>query len=129
MLLASIGLAMVLFALNTFFGVPLRLGPSPLWQVAGGICSGILGGLSTVWSPPVVMYLIGRNVYKEEFIGAVGYLFMVGSLGLVLVLGTISLLTLDIAVNQWPDWRYRCSVSASVNTCATSLIQKLSARR
>jgi len=99
-LLTSIGLAMVLFALNTFFGVPLRLGPSPLWQVAGGICSGILGGLSTVWSPPVVMYLIGRNADKDEFIGAVGYLFMVGSLGLVLVLGTINLLTVDIAVQS-----------------------------
>lgn len=99
-LLASIGIAMVLFALNTLFGFPLRIGPHPGWQVAGGICSGILGGLSAVWSPPVVMYLIGRNVEKEEFIGAVGYLFMVGSFGLLITLGTINLLSIDIALQS-----------------------------
>lgn len=100
LLLASIGAAMVIFALNTIFGFPLQIGPHPLWQVAGGICSGVLGGLSAIWSPPVVMYLIGRNVEKEEFIGAVGYLFMVGSLGLALTLGTIQLLSVDIALQS-----------------------------
>lgn len=97
MLLASIGIAMVLFAVNTLFGFPIRLGPNPVWQVLGGVIAGIIGGLSAVWSPPVVMYLIGRNVGKDEFIGAVGFLFMVGSIGLIIALGSISLITLPVA--------------------------------
>lgn len=100
MLLASIGVAMVLFALNTLFGFPVQLGPNPGWQVLGGVLAGIIGGLSAVWSPPVVMYLLSRNVSKEEFIGAVGFLFMTGSIGLMLALGSINLITVPVAAQS-----------------------------
>ena len=99
-LLASIGFVMMLFSLNTLFGIPLRLGPHPGWQVLGGAAAGILGGLSTIWSPPVVMYLVGRDVGKEEFIGAVGYLFLVSSIGLMLGLGSISVVTPSVATQS-----------------------------
>ena len=100
MLLASIGMAMIIFALNTLFGVPVRIGPHPGWQMAAGVSAGILGGLSAVWSPPVVMYLVGRGVEKEEFIGGVGYIFLIGCIGLLLALGTIELLSVDIALQS-----------------------------
>ena len=99
-LLASIGLAMVLFSLNTLFGFPVRLGPNPGWQVLGGLTAGVIGGLSAIWAPPVVMYLMGRNVGKEEFIGAVAYLFLVGNIALILVLGGVSVLTPQVAVQS-----------------------------
>ena len=97
LLLATLGIAMVLYSLNTLFGFPVRIGPHPGWQVLGGIASGVIGGLSAVWSPPVVVYLMGRNADKEEFISAVGYLFMVGSVGLIVALGTISVFTPQVA--------------------------------
>ena len=37
--------------------------------------AGVLGGLSSIWSPPVAMYLLARNVSKIEFIGATGFYF------------------------------------------------------
>ena len=95
-LLTSIGLAMVLFAVPSLFGWRFPVGPNPLWQVLGGGASGLIGGLSSVWSPPVVMYLMGRNVGKDEFIGAIGYIFMVGSVTLAVALGSIAILTIDI---------------------------------
>ena len=95
-LLTSIGIAMVLFAVPSLFGWRFPVGPHPAWQVLGGSLSGLIGGLSSVWSPPVVMYLMGRNVGKDEFIGAVGYIFMVGSITLAVALGSIAILTVDI---------------------------------
>ena len=96
LLLGSIGIAMVLLAINTLFGVPLRLGANPLWQGVFGIVTGIIGGLSAIWSPPVVMYLMARNVDKDEFIRAVGFLFMVGAIALLLTFGSTGLITIQI---------------------------------
>ena len=62
----------------------------------GGGASGVIGGLSSVWSPPVVMYLMGRNVGKDEFIGAIGFIFMIGSVTLAVALGSIAVLTADV---------------------------------
>ena len=95
-LLASIGFAMVLFALPSLLGWRFTIGPSPLWQALAGCVAGIIGGLSSVWSPPVVMYLMGRNISKDEFVGSVGYIFMVGSIGLGIALGSIQLLTAEL---------------------------------
>lgn len=97
-LLASIGIAMVMFAVPSLFGWRFTISAHPAWQVLGGSIAGVLGGLSAVWSPPVVMYLIGRNVEKDEFIGIIGFLFFVGSLTLALALGSISLLTFNVVV-------------------------------
>ena len=95
-LLTSIGVAMILFAVPSLFGWRFPVGPNPLWQVLAGGTAGVIGGLSSVWSPPVVMYLMGRDVGKDEFIGAIGFIFMIGSVTLALALGSIQLLTVDI---------------------------------
>ena len=47
-----------------------------------GVLSGALGGISSIWSPTVAMYLVARNVSKERFIGATGFLFLAGALPL-----------------------------------------------
>ena len=98
LLLLSIGVAMVLFAVPSLFGVRFPVGPGLIWQVVAGSVAGVLGGLSAVWSPPVVMYTMGRNVDKDEFIGINGFLFMVGSLTLALALGGVGLLTYEVMV-------------------------------
>ena len=97
-LLASIGIAMVMFAVPSLFGWRFTISAHPAWQVLAGSIAGVLGGLSAVWSPPVVMYLIGRNVEKDEFIGIIGFLFFAGSLTLALALGSINLLTFNVVV-------------------------------
>ena len=42
------------------------------------------------------MYLMGRNVGKDEFIGAIGFIFMIGSVTLAVALGSIAVLTADV---------------------------------
>ena len=82
LLTLSIGVAMVLFSLNLLMGIKIKIGPSRFWHVGFGALSGILGGMSSIWSPTVAMFLVARNVSKEKFIGVTGFLFLAGVLPL-----------------------------------------------
>ena len=82
LLTVAIGVAMVIFSLNLLIGFTLPIGPGNGWQVGVGLISGVLGGLSSIWSPAVAMYLVARNTPKERFIGATGFLFLAGVLPL-----------------------------------------------
>lgn len=82
LLTLSIGVAMVLFSLNLLMGIKIEIGPSRFWHVGFGTLSGILGGMSSIWSPPVAIFLVARNVSKEKFIGVAGFLFLAGVLPL-----------------------------------------------
>ena len=73
---------MVLFSLNFLLGIKLKIGPSRGWHAVFGTVSGILGGISSIWSPTVAMYLVARDVSKERFVGATGFLFLAGSVPL-----------------------------------------------
>ncbi|MGC6452687.1 MAG: TSUP family transporter [Candidatus Puniceispirillaceae bacterium] len=100
LLTVAIGSAMVIFSLNLLFGVTLPIGPGPIWQGAFGVVSGVLGGLSSIWSPPVAMYLIARDTPKERFIGAAGYLFLAGCLPLGVGLVMSGLITWAVIVKS-----------------------------
>ena len=82
LLTVAIGVAMVLFSLNLLLGIKLNIGPGKRWQLGFGVLSGTLGGISSIWSPTVAMYLVARDVSKERFIGATGFLFLAGVLPL-----------------------------------------------
>ena len=76
LLTISIGVAMIIVALNGLIGFKFNIGPGIGWQLGFGIVSGVLGGVSSIWSPPVAMYLIARGIDKERFISATGFLFL-----------------------------------------------------
>jgi len=56
--------------------------------------------LSSIWSPPVAMYLLARNVSKAEFIGATGFLFLAGSIPLAIGLAFAGVLTIDTILHS-----------------------------
>ncbi len=78
LLTVAIGVAMVVFSLNLLLGIRLNIGSGRGWHLGFGVLSGTLGGISSIWSPTVAMYLVARDVSKERFIGATGFLFLSG---------------------------------------------------
>ena len=100
LLTTSIGLAMIAFSLTQMFGTKFPISDGYGWHIGVGLFSGILGGLSSIWSPPVAMYLLARNVEKSEFIGATGFLFLAGSLPLALGLALAGVLTADTVLHS-----------------------------
>ena len=47
-----------------------------------GFFSGILGGLSTFYGPPILTYLISVNLSKEFFIRTIATMYFIGSIPL-----------------------------------------------
>ena len=82
LLTISIGIAMIIFSIQAMVGIKIPVRDTYLWHITFGVFSGLLGGLSTIWSPPIAMYLMARNHDTEEFIGISGFLFLSGCLPL-----------------------------------------------
>ena len=86
--------------MGLLFGVTVPIGPGPAWQGVFGVVAGVLGGLSSIWSPPVAMYLIARGTPKERFIGAAGFLFLAGCVPLGIGLVMSGLITWAVIVKS-----------------------------
>ena len=54
-----------------------------LGQVVSGTASGVLGGMTGIWAPPMVTYLMARRVEKEDFVAATGVMIFAGTLPLI----------------------------------------------
>lgn len=50
-----------------------------------GLFAGVSGGISTVWAPPISIYLLMLGVKKEAFIRATGALFFIGQMPTVVL--------------------------------------------
>ena len=83
-ILAAIGFSMLFFvAVNVTQltpAIPVHFDTAA--QSIAGILAGIMGGLTSVWAPPLVIYLAARSVPKEEFVRATGLIFFLGSIPL-----------------------------------------------
>jgi len=99
-LTVAIGFAMVMFSTNLLFGFSLPIGPGLGWQIGVGTASGILGGLSSIWAPVIAMYLMARNVSKDEFIAATGFLLLVSCIPLGFGLYLSGVLTIAMVIKS-----------------------------
>ena len=91
---------MIIFSIQSLFGLKIPVRDTYFWHISFGIFSGVLGGISAIWSPPVAMYLMARNYTKEDFIGITGFLFLSGCIPLGLGLYLADVLTLHSALNS-----------------------------
>ena len=100
LLTIAIGIAMVIFSLNSLIGIKLMVGVSKVWHVGFGMLSGVLGGISSIWSPTVAMYLVAQNLSKEKFIGVSGFLFLSGVIPLGAGQVVAGILTLPVLLKS-----------------------------
>ncbi|MDH3694885.1 MAG: sulfite exporter TauE/SafE family protein [Gammaproteobacteria bacterium] len=95
-----IGIAVFMHAASSFyaggFTVPQHMEKwiSPVVGFAGGL----MGGLSTIWGPLIVIYFLMLRLGKEEFVQVVGWVWLLGSIPLTLGYISNGILNRDIAL-------------------------------
>jgi uncharacterized membrane protein YfcA len=83
--LLLLGVPVTLFAAVQLAGVPLAL---PLrhrnraeWGL--GVIGGLYGGVSGIWGPPFLVFLLSTGVQKIEMVRAQGVVFLIGAITLL----------------------------------------------
>ncbi len=94
---AVIGFALALFAIYSLSNFTLPITSRPIWQIFAGASSGLLSGMTGIQSTAII-YFASLSISRNEFVGAVGYIFLVGGLGLSIGLINNNLLNSNSAV-------------------------------
>lgn len=83
--LLLLGIPVTVFAALQLAGVPLalRLDHQSRAEWMLGVIGGLYGGVSGIWGPPLLVYLLSVNVPKVEMIRVQGVVFLIGSVALL----------------------------------------------
>ena len=80
-----IAITIIFFTLINFLGLNLKnikQKNEKILSVIIGFFSGILGGLSTFYAPPIITFLVSLNLEKESFIRATATMYFLASIPL-----------------------------------------------
>jgi len=95
-----LGAIVVLFSISQLikvrFDIPVR---RERWlNPVIGVVAGLLGGVSNLFGPPLIMYLVALRLEKDAFVTTIGLLFIVASLTLYSTLAVVGVVTFDNAL-------------------------------
>lgn len=81
-----LGVPIVLFSLVQIAGWQPRIAPGARWtaDIGIGMLAGAMGGLSGVWGPPTVLYLLAIDAPKKAAISVQGVVYGAGSVVLLI---------------------------------------------
>ena len=100
-LILVLGISVTIFSASTLLK-PLKHSLSRsterwLGPLAGAV-GGILGGLTTIWGPPMLMFLILLKLDKETWVQTVGVIWFIGSIPLTFAYWKVGILNAEIAL-------------------------------
>ena len=85
----TIALTIIVFTFINILGLNLN-SLKPKYEkklsIIIGFCSGILGGISTFYAPPIIAFLVSLNLEKENFIRTTATMYFLASIPLYLSL-------------------------------------------
>lgn len=88
---AIIGIAVILFSITSLstpeLQVPAKV-ERPLGTLAGGL-GGVLGGMSSLFGPPILMFLVSLRLPKDEFVAVIGTVYLLGGVFLLAALAGV----------------------------------------
>lgn len=91
---AVIGIAVMVFSITSLSTPELRVSARaerPLGAVAGAL-GGVLGGMSSLFGPPILMFLVSLHLPKDEFVAAIGAVYLLGGVFLLVALAGVRVL-------------------------------------
>ena len=106
-LLGVLGAIVILFCAINHFHPKLRL-PGRRERsvgIATGFIAGVIGGLSTVHGPPLIMYAASLRLTKEAFVAALGSFFLMGG-----IFVTVAFFERGILNRESAPWSLACVV-------------------
>lgn len=86
-LFGALGISVVIFTASNLFRPRVHAVTPQTERWLGplaGIAGGFLGGISTIWGPPLMMFLMMLNLKKDEWVRAVGLIWFTGAIPLTL---------------------------------------------
>ena len=85
---ALLGVPITLFALWQLSGRPLVLNLRHRRRAEGGsgVIGGLYGGISGIWGPPLIVYLLSVGTEKREQVRVQGVVFLIGAVVLTVAL-------------------------------------------
>jgi len=111
---AIIGIAIISVPLFLHFTPHIRVTPAhERWaNPLIGIGSGLLGGISTFYGPPIMLYVFGMRLTKDEFIPTISLMYTVAGVGMLLgiyanrvatlpEIGVSFLMLIPTAIGMW----------------------------
>lgn len=93
-LYAIIGSIVIVFSLTGFIRADfqVRVQVERWLGLIVGLASGVLGGVSTIAGPPLVMFLAALRLPKDEFVGTIAGLYLCSVIPLTFALGTFGVM-------------------------------------
>ncbi len=88
---AVIGIAVMVFSITSLSTPELRVPAAAerwLGAVAGAL-GGVLGGMSALFGPPILMFLVSLHLPKDEFVAVIGAVYLLGGVFLLAALAGV----------------------------------------
>ncbi len=101
-LTAAMGGVIILFVITsaTRFALKINDLQDRRAQITFGGLAGIIGGLTSIWTPPLAIYLHARGVTKDNFVRATGVIIFMGSLPLAVGYAQLGHLTSPVLMTS-----------------------------
>ena len=126
LMLGLLGGPIVAFAVVQLLGIPLRIRVERRRRAEWGLgmIGGLYGGVSGVWGPPLIVYLLSTGAEPREMVRVQGVVFLMGAvvlLGAHLQSGVLNassipfsaLLVLPAALGMWLGYRIQDRLDAA----------------
>ena len=92
--LVLVGMVVITFALAEQFRLVLPVPPAHERGIgiAAGVFGGLMGGISTAYGPPLIMYLTALRLPKAEFVAAIGVIWTFAAVVLIVAFNRTGIL-------------------------------------
>lgn len=103
LLLTVVGVAVICFTLLQ--ASPKKITILPSWEKLMGVVfcgiAGIIGGLSSMFGPMMILYLVSlTNLNKNQFVGTICYFYLVAVIPWVIVMFVLGVLNTPLAISS-----------------------------